>query len=195
MNRIELLAARLRQDESDPPLVGTRVQAAVALILVPDPDALLLIRRAEHPRDPWSGQMGLPGGRRSPDDPDLRTTAMRESTEEVGLDLSRARLLGLLEDHAPTTRMLPPILVRPYVFLLPPSGEGRPVVRPNVEIADASWVDLDRLLAPGVYGAYRVTAQGRTMERPGYRLPQGIVWGMTERILTPALRAIGLAND
>jgi len=188
MNRIEFLAAQLRQEEPDPPTDGARVQAAVAVILSPDPDALLLIRRAELPGDPWSGQMGLPGGRRSPRDADLRTTAMRESAEEVGLDLTGARLLGLLDDHAPTTRMLPPILVRPFVFLLP--GRGRPELKRNAEIADASWVNLDLLLTPGVYGAYRVSAQGISMEQPGYSLPQGIVWGMTERILTPALRVL-----
>jgi len=193
MNRIEFLAAQLRQDEPDLPTDRARVQAAVAVILSPDPDALLLIRRAEHPGDPWSGQMGLPGGRRSPGDADLRTTAMRESAEEVGLDLTGARLLGLLDDHAPTTTMLPPILVRPFVFLLP--GRSRPKLKRNAEIADASWVNLDLLLAPGVYGAYRVSAQGISMERPGYRLPQGIVWGMTERILTPALRALEIIDN
>ena len=37
------------------------IWAAVALVLVPDPDALLLIRRAELAGDPWSGHIGLPG--------------------------------------------------------------------------------------------------------------------------------------
>ncbi|MCA9639821.1 MAG: NUDIX domain-containing protein, partial [Myxococcales bacterium] len=70
--------------------------AAVAAVLRPtDADTeVLLIRRAEHEGDPWSGHMAFPGGRHDPTDPDLLTTARRETLEEVGLDLSRrARLL------------------------------------------------------------------------------------------------------
>ena len=43
--------------------VGRR--AAVALVLRDGPSGieLLFIRRADHPEDPWSGQMAFPGGR------------------------------------------------------------------------------------------------------------------------------------
>jgi 8-oxo-dGTP pyrophosphatase MutT (NUDIX family) len=39
---------------------------------------LLLIRRAEHPSDPWSGHMALPGGRNDPQDTSLYETVVRE---------------------------------------------------------------------------------------------------------------------
>ena len=57
--------------------VGAR--AAVAAILRPSASGLemLFIRRAEHERDPWSGQVGFPGGRWEPADEDLRATAVR----------------------------------------------------------------------------------------------------------------------
>ncbi len=183
MSRIARLTQRLasrRPTVADP--TGRR-EAAVALIWAPDPDALLLIRRADHPADPWSGQMGLPGGRRVEEDSDLLATAVRETSEEVGVDLSSAALLGALDDLAPSTQLLPAILVRPYVFRV----GGRPTLRPNSEIAAARWVDLDLLLAPGAYDTYPVEARGFRLRRQGYRLPEGIVWGMTERILTPVL--------
>jgi 8-oxo-dGTP pyrophosphatase MutT (NUDIX family) len=75
----ELLARRLPTVPTD----SSYAQAAVALVCVPDPDAILLIRRSERAGDPWSGQMGLPGGRRDSSDRDLLATAVRE-TEEVG---------------------------------------------------------------------------------------------------------------
>ena len=118
--------------------------AAVAVILVPSPDAVLLIRRAERPGDPWSGHMALPGGRREEVDADLVGTAVRETFEEVGLTLARTDLLGSLDDVVPRTPVLPPIAVRPYVFSLP----ERPPLVPNPEVAATRWVHLDHLLHP-----------------------------------------------
>jgi 8-oxo-dGTP pyrophosphatase MutT (NUDIX family) len=178
----EVLAGRSPTVETDP----SYAQAAVALVCVPDPDAILLIRRSERPGDPWSGQMGLPGGRRGVSDPDLLSTAVRETAEEVGIQLSEADVAGALDDLTPRTVLLPRIVVRPYVFRLP----RRTHVRHNPEVAAAAWVDLDRLLGPGIYGDWDVEAGGRRMRFPGYRLPEGIVWGMTERILTPFLQAL-----
>ncbi|HEU4700285.1 MAG TPA: NUDIX domain-containing protein, partial [Gemmatimonadales bacterium] len=63
--------------------------AAVALVVTPAPDSMLLIRRAERAGDPWSGHMALPGGRHSRGDADLAATAMRETAEEVGVRLDR----------------------------------------------------------------------------------------------------------
>ena len=93
------------------------------------------------------------------------------------------KLIGPLDDLAPTISTLPRILVRPFVFLL-----DRPaLLRLSDEVADAAWVDLEELLSPSVWGNHDVEARGVRFTRPGYRLPHGIVWGMTERILTPVL--------
>lgn len=160
--------------------------AAVALVLVPSPDALLLIRRADRAGDPWSGHMALPGGRRSPGDADLVATAIRETAEEVGLALSRSDLLGRLEDLVPRIPTLPPVAVRPYVFTL----SERPALTLNDEVAAYRWVYLDLLLHPDTYHSVRMDLRGESREVPAYRLEEAIVWGMTERILTGFLQHI-----
>ena len=169
--------------EDDPGLIW----AAVAVVLAPDPDALLLIRRAERAGDPWSGHMALPGGRWAPEDPDLVTTAMREAAEEVGLLLPPPALLGSLDDVVPRTPVLPPIAIRPYVFAVP---ERLPLVL-NSEVATARWVLLDRLLHPDTYHSVRLQVGGETRDVPAYELDDGVVWGLTERILTPLLQRLG----
>src|SRR4029450_1300778 len=76
-------------------------RAAVAVVLRPgaaDSAELLLIERARKAGDPWSGHMALPGGRHDPEDVELRSTAERETLEEVGIDLRGGELLGQLED-------------------------------------------------------------------------------------------------
>lgn len=161
-------------------------RAAVAVIAAPEPDAILLIRRAERPGDPWSGQMGLPGGRWGAADPDLQHTAIREATEEVGIDLLPGDLIGLLDDVAPRTPHLPPLMVRPFVFCL----ARRPAVIANAEVAHHTWVGLDALLRPASYRPVSIEVGGAVREFPAYHVGPIPVWGMTERILAPLVDAL-----
>jgi len=165
-------------------------RAAVAALLVPDPDAILLIRRAERVGDPWSGQMGLPGGRSDPRDFDLLQTAIRETREEVGIEVTPADLVGALHDVAPRSPHLPPLMVRPYVFCLP----SRPAVIPNVEVAAHLWVELAALLHPDAYRPVSITIGSAVREFPAYHVSPIPVWGMTERILAPLVSLLGRAG-
>jgi 8-oxo-dGTP pyrophosphatase MutT (NUDIX family) len=173
------LAARPAEVASDP----DRPRAAVALLLVPEPDSILVIRRAEHEGDRWSGQLAFPGGRWSPGDLDLATTARRETLEEVGLDLAAAACLGVLDDLAPRTPVLPSILVRPFVYALP----GRVPLTLNQEVAGAWWVPFADFRRPGTYRPTEFRRYGTLVRTQGYHLEFGVLWGITERILTPFL--------
>ena len=143
--------------------------AAVAIILTPQPDSILLIRRADRSGDPWSGHMALPGGRREPGDSDLAGTAIRETAEEVGVQLRPEDLIGSLPDVVPRTPVLPPIAVRPFVFLLP----ERPAMRLNAEVAQASWVPVDYLLRPDTHHPVQLEVAGksRQVQRTSSRTP------------------------
>jgi 8-oxo-dGTP pyrophosphatase MutT (NUDIX family) len=162
---------------------GARL-AAVALVLVPGADGieLLLIRRAEAVGDPWSGHMALPGGRMEEDDPDLLTTARRETLEETDVDLSGGVLLGELDDLHPTTTTLPAIVVRPFVFGL----QERPAIRASHEVAYHRWAPLGQLRAS--QGESEVRHRGRPRRVPAFLLGEDVVWGMTHRIVEPFLR-------
>lgn len=52
-----------------------------------DPE-VLFIKRAGRAGDRWSGHTALPGGKRDPQDADDVAAAIRETREEVGLDLT-----------------------------------------------------------------------------------------------------------
>ena len=78
-------------------------EAAVAVILRQQPDApdstdILFIKRAEKVGDLLVEHMAFPGGHREREDDGLRGAAMRETAEEIGLDLSDSKYLGAL-DH------------------------------------------------------------------------------------------------
>ncbi len=177
-NISERLAAHPPREVSAP---GAR-EAAVAVILVPDDTVeLLLIRRADRAGDPWSGQMALPGGRREATDSDLVETAMRETWEEMGIELTREALVGQLDDLHPRSSVLPRIVVRPYVFQL----ESRPSVRTNDEVSLYLWTSLDSLANQA--GRAVVEAGNSTLSVDAYLLGPHVVWGMTHRIIMPFL--------
>ncbi len=182
-DRLHRLRERLVVLPTDTAEDPTLIWAAVAVIIAPDPDAVLLIRRAERTGDPWSGHMALPGGRREPEDSDLLGTAIRETREEVGILLTADALLGTVQDVVPRTPVLPPIAVRPYVFL----ASLRPAITLNPEVTASSWVPLSHLLRPDTHHPVRLEVAGQTRVVPAFELEDGIVWGMTERILTALL--------
>lgn len=164
------------------------MQAAVALVVRRGPEpAFLLVRRARSPRDPWSGQMALPGGRRDPEDIDLRETAVRETREEVGIDLARSgTLLGRLPDLKPTSRAIPRLVIAPFVFLLP-EGSGARVA--SAEIAAVYWVPVADLGDPAARSAVAVETPAGEREFPCYRVEGHPVWGLTYRILQRFLKS------
>ena len=119
-----------------------RLWAAIALTFrLGDSGApeLLMIKRADHDGDPWSGHVAVPGGRMDPTDTALAFTAIRETLEETGIDLARVgQILGTLDDVAPRTPYLPPISIRPFVV----AAAGDLTVTPSVEVAQFFWVPL-----------------------------------------------------
>jgi len=180
----ERLARHAPHRLQEPPEPGA-MQAAVALILVPTTTGLelLLIKRAEHPGDPWSGQMALPGGRRDPEDAHLLATVMRETREEVGVELSPDVLLGELDDLHPRIRTLPPVVVRPFVFALP----RRPEIRTSSEVALFLWARLEEFADRKHRTEVPIPGRGTY---PGVMVGGHIVWGMTERIIRPFIELL-----
>lgn len=184
--RLDRLRARLAAHQPVTDTGSELIWAAVAVVIAPAPDAILFIRRAERTGDPWSGHMALPGGRQDAEDADLVATAVRETAEEVGLELPHSSLIGTLDDVVPRTPVLPPIAVRPYVFALP----DRPPLTLNPEVAAARWVYLDHLLHPDTYHSVRIQIRGEDRVFPAYRLEDAIVWGLTERVITSLLAQV-----
>lgn len=157
--------------------------AAVALLLRAGPEGdleLLLVQRAVWASDPWSGHVALPGGRREPSDETLEDTSVRETREELDLDLRvHGMVLGTLDDLSPRTPTLPPIIVRPYVYAV----ESAVDLRPSAELQAAFWVSLAQLRDPSTRADATVVVRGLDRRVSSFRLGDRLVWGMTERIL------------
>ncbi|HEX7118826.1 MAG TPA: CoA pyrophosphatase [Longimicrobiales bacterium] len=161
-------------------------EAAVALVLRPREELeLLLIQRAEHEHDPWSGHMALPGGRREPEDGDLVATAFRETHEETGVPLARTgSLLGRLDELLPGNPRLPRILIAPYVVGVPADTNAVPDPR---EVAAALWIPLPALRDPEAVSEILIELEDGHRAYPSLRYREYEIWGLTHRILTQFL--------
>lgn len=141
---------------------------------------LLMIKRAEHAGDPWSGHVAVPGGRMDPGDPDLAFTATRETLEETGIDLARVgRILGTLDDVAPRTPYLPPISIRPFVVAAP----SQLTVTPSAEVAKWFWVPLAAIRDEHAWGTSSVLVRGAPRDELTFTYREHVVWGLTHRVL------------
>ena len=116
-----------------------------------DPE-ILFIKRAARVGDRWTGHVALPGGRRDPEDADDYAAAVRETSEEVGIDLdsSNAISVGNLPQRLVTASWgtKPLMILCPYIFLLT-SPPPRLRLQPT-EVASAHWVPIRYLLHPSM---------------------------------------------
>ncbi len=165
-----------------------RVDAVVAILLYQDSAdelSILLIHRMERSNDPWSGQIGLPGGRVEKFDGSTREALEREVREEVGLELSRdGEQLGVLSVGHPGRRV--EMTVQPWVYGL----QRPPHVTTGPEIQQAFWVSLSKL--PSLRGTSEVEIRGTRILVEAFLVDGRVVWGFTYRVLNELLAVPGV---
>ena len=165
--------------------------AAVALILdnsvSRDDPEIVFIERAQVLTDPWSGHIAFPGGRCEPGDQLPLDTAVRETEEEIGVDLSAGQLLGRLDDL--TGRRSHHLVVSCFVFMMSSVGP----FRQNHEVANVFTLPMSRLLETKRQTEVQYDAwQGQVF--PAIRLSnheEPIVWGLTYRFLENFFALLG----
>lgn len=168
---------------------GNRHTAAVAAILCERHGQveLLFIERAKKKGDPWSGHIAFPGGRTEQDDADVAETAERETWEELGIDLSRATLLGRLDDVA---AHIGPMNVSVFVYQIQACAE----FVYSEEIDRAFWFPLQNLADQGRHTTYSVPGDSRNRDMPAIVLlgpGETVLWGLTYRFVEQLVRLAG----
>lgn len=162
--------------------------AAVALILREGGRGLevLFIERASHDGDPWSGDLGFPGGKVEAGDAGPREAAERETGEELGLDLATASCLGRLADIAGAHL---PVRISCFVYGLSEHSN----LTPGSEVRDFFWVPLADLRDPERHTVATVRFGGETFRRPAIVLPverKPVLWGITYRLIMQFLAVV-----
>ena len=174
-------------------------RSAVAIVLDKHASAdasILMIKRAEHKGDPWSGHMAFPGGRCEAFDKNGLATAKREMHEEVGFDIDDAEhkplkgeWLGRLSDVSTSRRVTPKaMVVTPYVF----SVADKPILEENYEVAETVWIPLTYFSDINNRSIHSIEYKQRTINLPCYRYEGKIIWGMSLSMIDEILRLSGV---
>ena len=155
--------------------------AAVLVLVFPDDDGIarvVLTERVDRGGH-HSGEVSFPGGRAEPSDADVIATALREASEEIGLEPDQAgvRVLGMLSvQWIPVSNFT----VTPVVAL----AERRPSLRPQpAEVAAILEVPVARFLPDGELTMVEREIRGWQIRYAAYPVEGLNVWGMTARVL------------
>lgn len=131
---------------------------------------VLFIKRASRVGDRWTGHVALPGGKRDPEDTDDKHCAVRETAEEIGLDLTTddCIFIGNLPERVVTTSWgtVPLMVLSPFVFLTT-RGDSPTLRLQPTEVASTHWVSLRHLLSPSSRTVEYVDVASRYAKRAG----------------------------
>jgi 8-oxo-dGTP pyrophosphatase MutT (NUDIX family) len=154
-------------------------RAAATLLLIYPADGELVIpltvRHAELPAH--AGEISLPGGAVDPTDTSLEDTALREASEEIGLDGAVVRIVGRLD----------PVWIPVSNFELVPIvavGDHRPAFSPRAEeVEELVELPLERVLIADGITEEEIALPSVVIRTGVYRWGGHRVWGATARTL------------
>ena len=161
-------------------------KSGVLLLFYPDQGAVYfpLIKRPQYP-GVHSGQVGFPGGKMEPSDPDILFTALREAEEEIGIDASKVVVLGRLTDlYIPTSNFL----VSPVLGFV---SEKPSFVPEQREVARIIATEVISLFHPEVRKQTQLAVGGGMyLDTPYFAVEEEVVWGATAMILSELIQVL-----
>lgn len=150
---------------------------------------MAFIQRAFNPEDRWSGHIAFPGGRREKHDPTALAAALRETLEEVGVNLHPDELLGQLHDiQARKSGTHLDFFIRPFVFY---TERDFTITLDASEVADFFWIPIKEIQNPRRLTKYEIHQQDGPLTLPAVDLDRDPpLWGLTYMMVLDLLDRI-----
>ena len=160
--------------------INDRPDLFPAAVLLPlfkkDDETHLLLTKRTHKVKHHKGQICFPGGAFHSKDLDLLTTALRETEEEIGLEMEAIEVLGELDHMATVSNFR----VSPYVGIIP---YPYPFKLNSFEVERLIELPLEYLLKQAQLKETPFTFEGQSQVNLHIDYQGDIIWGATARIL------------
>ena len=153
-------------------------ESAVLILIYPKNQKLhfVLIQRPPY-NGTHGGQISLPGGKIEDSDLNLTQTALRETYEEIGVEITEKQIITNLK----------PIYIPPSNFLVYPFlaySESTPTFsKDDFEVEEILEIELEHLSENVIKKTSVETQNNIKMKISYYELNQKVVWGATATIL------------
>jgi 8-oxo-dGTP pyrophosphatase MutT (NUDIX family) len=138
---------------------------------------MLMIKRAKRKGDPWSGDMGFPGGKFSLEkDKKIHDTAIRELFEETGLKNDGLEYVGRLSELLTKTHeKVFPMVVTPFVFKLNREIQWKK----SSEVEELVWIPISYFFNNENRASMKIRRSKFTLNFPCYIFNGRCVWGLS----------------
>ena len=147
--------------------------ASVLVIIYGDDPKVIMTEKPKH-LNIHAGEIAFPGGKWSQNDYDLLETALRETSEEIGLRLQRTQVIGQLEN---VTTLNSGFTITPFISVI----DDIPKLHANSEVENILHIPLVpflQTLADDTDPAHNSIHEMYTLS-----FQEKIIWGASARIL------------
>ncbi len=165
---------KLLASELVPHIDDANTKHAAVLIVIYGPDYKTIMTQKPMTMQQHAGEISFPGGKISDDDEHLLDTAIRETQEEIALDVTHESVIGQLK---PVTTRNSGYTIIPFVAIL----DDIPELFPNSEVDEILHIpilpllqtleDDDDLNHRTLFEAYKLTYHDK------------LIWGASARML------------
>jgi 8-oxo-dGTP pyrophosphatase MutT (NUDIX family) len=151
--------------------------AAVMIIIFGNEPILLMTERPKN-MNHHAGEISFPGGTWNEKDTDLLDTAIRETKEELGVEIKRSMVIGQLK---PVTTLNSGFTITPFITIL----DELPTIMPNSEIASVLRMPFFSLLK--TIEDDKDPSHKSILEMFTFKFQDHLIWGASARMLKQIL--------
>ncbi|MHB8602084.1 MAG: NUDIX hydrolase [Nitrosotalea sp.] len=164
----------LSSDIMAEPQDDSKNKLAAVMVIVFGSEPMILMTERPATMNHHAGEISFPGGTWEKKDGDLLGTAIRETREELGLEISKTMVIGQL---MPVTTLNSGFKIIPFVTIF----DTLPNIVPNSEIASVLRMPLDPLLK--TIEDDKDPLHKSILEMYTFKFENHLIWGASARML------------
>ncbi len=181
--RRRLTALPVHTKRQSPSLNGYRPAGVLVPVVFSRRTPELLFTKRTELVETHKGQISFPGGMADPDDKTIIQTALRETSEEVGIPEHAVEVVGMLEDlFTPTGFVITPVLG--IIDKLPDIHINA------MEVEEVFTLPLSFFANPATGRMEMRSLNGKNHEVWFYETGKHTIWGVTANIIRSLLTAL-----